>query len=180
MRPTKLIDEIQFQLIINRLCHELLENHSDFEDTVIIGLQPRGVYLAERLAKKLKEIAPKIEVDCGALDVTFYRDDFRRRDTPIKANETDIDFLIENKTVVLVDDVLYTGRTIRSGLDAMLAFGRPKAVDLLVFIDRRFSRELPIEPTYTGKLVDSIDSQRVIVSWKEKEGKDKVELLTQS
>lgn len=180
MRPTKLIDEIQFQLIINRLCHELLENHSDFEDTVIIGLQPRGVYLAERLAKKLKEIAPKIEVDCGALDVTFYRDDFRRRDTPIKANETDIDFLIENKTVVLVDDVLYTGRTIRSGLDAMLAFGRPKAVELLVFIDRRFSRELPIEPTYTGKLVDSIDSQRVIVSWKEKEGKDKVELLTQS
>ena len=180
MRPTKLIDEIQFQLIINRLCHELLENHSDFKDTVIIGLQPRGVYLAERLAKKLKDIAPNIQVDCGALDVTFYRDDFRRRDTPIKANETDIDFLIENKTVILVDDVLYTGRTIRSGLDAMLAFGRPKAVELLVFIDRRFSRELPIEPTYTGKLVDSIDSQRVIVSWKENEGKDKVELLTQS
>lgn len=180
MRPTKLIDEIQFQLIINRLCHELLENHSKFEDTVIIGLQPRGVYLAERLASKLKEIAPNTKVDCGALDVTFYRDDFRRRDTPIKANETDIDFLIENKTVILVDDVLYTGRTIRSGLDAMLAFGRPKAVELLVFIDRRFSRELPIEPTYTGKLVDSIDSQRVKVCWKENEGKDKVELLSHS
>lgn len=178
MRPTVLIDEKQFQLIINRLSHQLIENHRDFSDTVIIGLQPRGIYLAKRIQEKIKEITG-VDVPNGNLDVTFFRDDFRRREKPIQANLTEVNFLIEDKHVVLVDDVLYTGRTIRSGLDAMLAYGRPAAVELCVFIDRRFSRQLPVEPNYVGKAIDSIDSQRVTVSWKETSKKDLVELHLQ-
>ncbi|MCH2198111.1 MAG: bifunctional pyr operon transcriptional regulator/uracil phosphoribosyltransferase PyrR [Flavobacteriales bacterium] len=178
MRPTKLIDEVQFQLIIDRLAHELIENHRDFSNSVILGLQPRGIYLAHRIEAKLKEIAPKTDIRCGDLDVTFFRDDFRRREKPLNPNATKIDFIIEDQRVILVDDVLYTGRTIRSGLDAMLSYGRPRSVELLVMIDRRFSRELPIEPKYVGRAVDSIEGQRVNVQWKEVTGKDLVELHT--
>jgi pyrimidine operon attenuation protein/uracil phosphoribosyltransferase len=118
------------------------------------------------------------EIQCGNLDITFYRDDFRRREKPIIPSITNIDFSIENKRVILVDDVLYTGRTIRSGLDALLTFGRPSKVELLVLIDRRFSRDLPLQPDYVGKTVDTLISERVSVEWKETEGEDKVVLFT--
>ncbi len=178
MKPIVLIDPVQFNLIVDRLAHQLIENHRDFSETVILGLQPRGVFLARRIHDKIKTILPDVQIEIGDLDVTFFRDDFRRRDKPLAPSNTEIDFLIEGKKVILVDDVLYTGRTIRAGLDAMLSFGRPDAVELLVLIDRRFSRELPIEASYVGKAVDSIDSQRVTVSWKEIGGKDLVELQT--
>jgi pyrimidine operon attenuation protein/uracil phosphoribosyltransferase len=178
MKPIVLIDPKQFSLIVDRLAHQLIENHRDFSDTVIIGLQPRGVFLARRIQDKIKAILPNIRIDVGDLDVTFFRDDFRRREKPLEPSNTEINFLIEGKKVVLVDDVLYTGRTIRAGLDAMLSFGRPDSVELLVLIDRRFSRELPIEASYVGKAVDSIDSQRVTVSWNEIGGEDLVELQT--
>ena len=178
MKPIVLIDPVQFNLIVDRLAHQLIENHRDFSETVILGLQPRGVFLARRIHDKIKAILPDVQIEIGDLDVTFFRDDFRRREKPLAPSNTEIDFLIEGKKVVLVDDVLYTGRTIRAGLDAMLSFGRPDAVELLVLIDRRFSRELPIEASYVGKAVDSIDSQRVAVSWKEIGGKDLVELQT--
>lgn len=178
MKPIVLIDPVQFNLIVDRLAHQLIENHRDFSETVILGLQPRGVFLARRIHDKIKAILPDVQIEIGDLDVTFFRDDFRRRDKPLAPSNTEIDFLIEGKKVILVDDVLYTGRTIRAGLDAMLSFGRPDAVELLVLIDRRFSRELPIEASYVGKAVDSIDSQRVTVSWKEIGGKDLVELQT--
>ncbi len=179
MRPTTLIDTTQFELIIDRLTHELIENHRNFEDTVLLGLQPRGVYLAHRIEQKLGRLLPDVPLRCGDLDITFFRDDFRRREKPLQPNATAIDFIIEDQNVVLIDDVLYTGRTIRAGLDAMLSFGRPATVELLVLIDRRFSRELPIEPTYVGKSVDSLDHQRVTVNWNEVTGKDDVELHTQ-
>lgn len=179
MRPTTLIDTTQFELIIERLTHELIENHRNFEDTVLLGLQPRGVFLARRIEQKLNRLLPDVALRCGDLDITFFRDDFRRRDKPLQPNTTAIDFIIENQNVILIDDVLYKGRTIRAGLDAMLSFGRPATVELLVMIDRRFSRELPIEPTYVGKSVDSLDHQRVTVNWKEVSGKDHVELHTQ-
>jgi pyrimidine operon attenuation protein/uracil phosphoribosyltransferase len=118
------------------------------------------------------------EVQCGNLDITFYRDDFRRREKPLIPSITNIDFSIENKRVILVDDVLYTGRTIRSGLDALLTFGRPSKVELLVLIDRRYSRDLPIQADYIGKTVDTLISERVSVEWKETEGEDKVVLFT--
>ena len=161
----------QVELTINRLCYQLIENHNSFENTVIIGLQPRGIHVVTRLKKRLEEILSK-EIKCGNLDITFYRDDFRRREKPLIPSVTNINFSIENKQIVLVDDDLFTGRTIRSGLDALLAFGRPKSVELLCMIDRRFKRHLPIQADYVGKTVDSLISERVSVEWQEVEGED--------
>ena len=117
----------------------------------------------------------KTKINCGDLDITFYRDDFRKKE--LKPNKTNIDFIIEDKNVILVDDVLFTGRTIRAGLDAMLAFGRPNDVELLVLVDRRFSRHVPIQAKYTGLIIDSIQTQNVKVDWKETDGKDCVTLI---
>ena len=171
-----MLDENQIEVIITRLAHQLIETHDSFENSVIIGLQPRGVFLAERVHKKLEKILKKKNIFCGNLDVTFYRDDFRRKE--LVPAQTKIDFIIEDKNVILIDDVLFTGRTIRSGLDAMLAFGRPKDVELLVLIDRRFSRHLPIQAKYVGRVIDTIASQNVKVEWKELDGKDRVTLLS--
>jgi pyrimidine operon attenuation protein/uracil phosphoribosyltransferase len=174
MQPREIINTKEFNLIIKRLAFELIENHTDFENTVLIGLQSKGVCLANRIQEVLKEINTNLKFNVGFLDITFFRDDFRRTDKPLVANETNIDFMIEGKKVILIDDVLFTGRTIRAGLDAMLAFGRPALVELLVFVDRRYKRHLPIQPTYVGKVVDSITSEKVSVEWQEDEGEDKV------
>jgi pyrimidine operon attenuation protein/uracil phosphoribosyltransferase len=175
MKPRIILDSKHFEITVTRLCHQLIEVHNDFSKTVIIGLQPRGIFLAQRIQKKLSEILKKKDIKCGSLDITFYRDDFRQKE--LVPNRTDIDFDIENKNIVLVDDVLFTGRTIRAGLDAMLTFGRPKDVELLVLIDRRLSRHLPIQAKYVGKTIDSIASEKVKVEWKETDGADKVTLL---
>jgi pyrimidine operon attenuation protein / uracil phosphoribosyltransferase len=173
MQPKVIINSKAFKLTLKRLCYQLIEQHDDFSDTVLIGVQPRGSILGERIQQELKNIA-KIDVPLGKLDITFFRDDFRRTEKPLTARATEINFQIENKKVVLVDDVLYTGRTIRAAMDAMLVYGRPSSVELLVFVDRRFTRNLPIEATYVGRSVDSIDSQRVSVEWAKTEGEDKV------
>ena len=174
MQPREIINTTEFNLVIKRLAFQLIENHTNFENTVLIGLQSKGVCLADRLQQVLQEINPELKINVGYLDITFFRDDFRRTNKPLIANETKINFIIEGKKVVLVDDVLFTGRTIRAGLDAMLAFGRPSLVELLVFVDRRYKRDLPIQPTYVGKVVDSITSEKVTVEWEEVDGKDKV------
>jgi pyrimidine operon attenuation protein / uracil phosphoribosyltransferase len=177
MERQVILNSKHFELTINRLCYQLIENHNDFSDTVLIGLQPRGINVLSRIKGHLEAILGK-EIVCGNLDITFYRDDFRRREMPLIPSTTNIDFVIENKKVVLVDDVLYTGRTIRSGLDALLAFGRPEQVELLALIDRRFRRDLPIQADYVGKTVDTLISERVSVEWEEIEGEDKVVLFT--
>ena len=153
-------------ITISRLCQELMENHQNFQNSILLGLQPRGIFLAERIKAKLKEFTAQ-EIPLGYLDVTFYRDDFRRRGAPLKANTTNISFIIEGSNVIIIDDVLYTGRTVRAALDAMMAFGRPKHVELLTLIDRKYARDLPIAPNYVGKSVNTIQSQRVLVEWKE-------------
>jgi len=179
MRPSTLIDSRQLELIIERLSHQLVENHDDFKDSVLLGIQPRGIYLTNRIQANLEKIlGPKCKIQSGKLDITFYRDDFRRRESPLEANTTNLDFIIEDKRVILIDDVLYTGRTIRAAMDAMLAYGRPKDVELLILIDRRFSRQLPIESNYVGMAVDSLASQRVKVQWAESEKEDKVLLYS--
>jgi pyrimidine operon attenuation protein/uracil phosphoribosyltransferase len=175
MEKQVILDPQQFDLTVTRLCHELLEQHADFSNSVLIGLQPRGIHLVARMLDKLQEILPTPPV-CGNLDITFHRDDFRRREIPLIPSVTNIDFSIENKKVILVDDVLYTGRTIRSGLDALLTYGRPIQVQLLVLIDRRFKRDLPIQADYIGKSVDTLNHERVKVSWKNIDGEDRVEL----
>jgi len=178
MQKRTLLSGKKFQITIKRLCHQLIENHTDFSNTVLIGIQPRGPYFADRIYQELSSILPASNLKKGNLDITFFRDDFRRKDGLVTASSNSIDFIIEGKKVILIDDVLWTGRTIRAAMDALLAFGRPEKVELMVLIDRRFSRHLPIEPDYIGQQVDSIDSQKVKVSWKENEGEDKVILLS--
>ena len=167
----RILDSQLLDITINRLCQQLIENHGSFENSVIIGLQPRGTLLAKKIASRLSESLKK-EVTAGYLDITFYRDDFRRREKPKLANATEIPFIIENKRVILIDDVLFTGRSVRAALDAMIAFGRPKDVQLLVLINRKYGRHLPIEPTYVGKTVNTIDTQLVLVEWKEQGKKE--------
>ncbi|MBK7382742.1 MAG: bifunctional pyr operon transcriptional regulator/uracil phosphoribosyltransferase PyrR [Flavobacteriales bacterium] len=174
MKPVTLLASKAFGLTVARLCHQLIEDHGDLEGVALIGLQPRGVVLARRIREELKRIIGKEFLAYGELDITFHRDDFRHRSTPPTPSITELDFDLNDRKVVLVDDVLFTGRSIRAGLDALLAFGRPSGVQLLVLIDRRFSRELPIQPDYVGKWVDSIGDQRVTVEWKESDGQDRV------
>lgn len=178
MQQSTLLKGEKFQITIQRLCHQLIENHHDFSNSVIIGIQPRGVFLAKRIVEELRRILNSTTIAWGELDITFFRDDFRTKGSlPLSASSTNIDFIIENKKVILIDDVLWTGRTIRAALDALQAFGRPQKVELLVLVDRRYSRHLPIEPDYVGFQIDSINSQKVIVSWKEMDGLDQVILL---
>src|SRR5690554_6457987 len=178
MKQSVLLDGPKFQITIQRLCRQLIENHEDFTDTVLIGIQPRGIYLGRRIKQELEEIMPGNQIRYGELDITFFRDDFRREGSqPLVPSSTNIDFIMEGKKVLLMDDVLWTGRTIRSAMDALQAFGRPAKIELLVLVDRRFSRQLPIEPDYIGIQVDSIDSQRVIVSWNEADAYDRIVLL---
>lgn len=180
MQKRTLLDGQKFQITIKRLCHQLIENHNDFSNTVLIGIQPRGSYFADRVKSELLEVLKKSTIQKGNLDITFFRDDFRRKDGLVSASSNTIDFIIEGKNVILIDDVLWTGRTIRAAMDALLAYGRPAKVELMVLIDRRFSRQLPIEPNYIGHQVDSLNSQMVRVSWKETEGEDKVILISES
>jgi pyrimidine operon attenuation protein/uracil phosphoribosyltransferase len=180
MSKKLLLSANQINIILNRLACQLIENHDDFSDTVIIGIQPRGVFLSERLKQLLHTDYGLSDIKFGKLDITFYRDDFGRGNKILQANKTDIHFIVEGKKVVFVDDVLYTGRSIRSALTALQSFGRPKSVELLTLIDRRFSRHLPIQPDYKGRQVDAINKERVIVSWKENDGEDAVYIIRQS
>lgn len=162
MNGLKLIlNEQQLDITIKRLSNQVLENHLDLHNTVLIGIQPRGIYVSDRIVNEIKKELSAGKVKYGKLDITFYRDDVRNNlHVP---NKTDINFSIEGCNVVLIDDVLYTGRTIRAALDALLDFGRPEKVELCILVDRRFNRELPIQPDYVGKYIDTITSQRVKV-----------------
>lgn len=166
MRKKLIFDSRQLEITLNRLCQQLIENHLDFRNSVIIGLQPRGIFLATAIHQKIKKLSKK-DIPLGFLDVTFHRDDFRRRELPVKASETTIDFVIEGKNVILIDDVLYTGRTVRSAMDAMLSYGRPAKVELLVLIDRVRTRDLPISADYVGKAVNTVSSQKILVQLKQ-------------
>lgn len=172
-----LISEQQLPSIIKRLSHQILETHPGLQNTVLIGLQPRGVFLSDRIVAALHQELPADQVIYGKLDITFYRDDIRRE--LHVATQTDLPFSIEGKTVILIDDVLFTGRTIRAALDALLAFGRPSKVKLCVLVDRKPSRELPIQPDFSGKEMDTLTIFKVKVKWKENEGVDEVILLDQ-
>jgi pyrimidine operon attenuation protein / uracil phosphoribosyltransferase len=154
------------EIVISRLSQELIENHTDFANSVVLGLQPRGIYFAERVVRELSRTLGH-NVPLGYLDATFYRDDFRRRDSPLRPNTTHVPFLLEGKRVILIDDVMATGRMVRAALDAMTAFGRPAKVELMVLIDRLYNRDLPINPDYVGQRVHTLDSQRVLVEWTE-------------
>ena len=168
----------RFELTIHRLCHQLIENHGDFSNSCLIGIQPRGIFFSERIIKHLQSLLKNSTLEYGKLDITFYRDDFRIRETPLAANTTTIDFLVEGKKVILIDDVLYTGRTIQAALTALQHYGRPDQVELLALIDRRFNRHLPIQSDYTGLVVDALDEAYVKVEWADQDGQDQIKLFS--
>lgn len=176
MSQKVLLTSKEVNIILHRLACQLIENHLDFSNSVLIGIQPRGVSLAQRLKLILENDYNIKNIPLGFLDITFFRDDFRRGEKQLEANKTQIDFLVEDKKVVFIDDVLFTGRSIRAALTAIQSFGRPSEIELLVLIDRRFSRHLPIQPDYRGRQVDAISDENVKVCWKEKDGEDAVYL----
>ena len=180
MNQKVLLTSKEVDIILHRLACQLVEKHLDFTSTILIGIQPRGKFLAQRIKDILEQEYNITNVPLGSLDITFFRDDFRRNEKPLEANKTQIDFLVEDKKVVFIDDVLYTGRSIRAALTAIQSFGRPSAIELLVLIDRRFSRDLPIQPDYRGRQVDAINNEKVIVNWQQNEGTDEVLLINKN
>lgn len=169
------LSEQQLAITLKRLAHQVVENHPGLSDTVLIGIQPRGIYVSDRIVEEVRKLVPADQIQYGKLDITFYRDDIRQG--LHVANQTNIPFSIENKQVVLIDDVLHTGRTARAALDALLDYGRPAGIELCVLVNRRFSREVPIQADYVGKAIDSFLSQKVKVYWKERDGRQEVALL---
>lgn len=176
MQKRLLFNSRLLNITIKRLCHHVIENHGYFSDSVILGMQPRGIYLAERIGKELDRLLGAT-VRTGYLDTTFHRDDFRRRASPKIPSQTKVPFSIEDKKVLLVDDVLYTGRTVRAALDAMTMFGRPAKVELLVLVDRLYSRDIPVTANYVGQKVNTMPSQRVLVELVEQGKKDNIWLI---
>ena len=177
MSQKVLLNAKEVNIILHRLACQLIEKHLDFSTTVLIGLQPRGAFLAQRIKHILENDYHVKAIQLGFLDITFFRDDFRRGEKQLEANKTQIDFLVQEKKVIFIDDVLYTGRSINAALTAIQSFGRPSEVELLTLIDRRFSRHLPIQPDYRGRQVDAINDEKVKVCWLEKDGEDTVYLI---
>lgn len=167
--PVKvLLQKQQLHITLQRLAHQLAEHHDDFKQAAIIGIQPRGVFLSDRIVEIMRGIVPG-PIPYGKLDITFYRDDVHKGGGLHLPSANDIAFSVEGRAVVLIDDVLHTGRTIRAAMDALLAYGRPSRVELLALIDRRFSREVPVQPDYVGQSIDTIMSQKVRVDWEKEE-----------
>jgi pyrimidine operon attenuation protein/uracil phosphoribosyltransferase len=178
MKGKTLLDHQALQHTLQRLAYEVYERHDDLSNLAFISLQPRGLALGKRIVEQVRSLSGNNAILHGTLDVTFYRDDFRRRDDVLVPSSTDIEFSVEGKEIILIDDVLFTGRTVRSGLDALLDFGRPKHVELLVLINRRFSRELPVQPDYTGRMVDVVRDERVTVEWSQDDRNNRVILFS--
>lgn len=172
-----IFSEKKLNIALQRMIREIAERHEGFQNLALIGIQPRGVAFASRIYKLLQELHPDTPIQYGTLDISFYRDDYQNKSEIILPEDTALDFSIDGKKIILIDDVLYTGRTIRAALDALVDFGRPSLIELMVLIDRRFSREVPIQPDYVGMHVDSVEAQKVRVFWKENDGKDEVLML---
>ena len=165
-----ILSEQKLDLMLDRLTHQLIEHHGDFSESCLIGIQPRGTALSDRIIKRLSTLGKLKNIPYGLLDITFHRDDFRTRNEPLKASPTKLDFLVDNKKVILVDDVLYTGRTIQAAISALQHFGRAEKIELLVLIDWRFNRDLPSQSDYAGMVVDALDQAYVKVDWQENAG----------
>ena len=170
-----LMNEESVSRTIKRLCHEIIENNSNCKDVVLIGIHNRGVPISQRIQNKIKELIG-IDLQRGSLDITFHRDDYRERLVVPELMGTDINFSLDGKIVVLVDDVLYSGRTVRAALDELNSFGRASKVQLAVLVDRGH-RELPIKPDYVGKNVPTHEGEHVDVTLKETDENDSVFLI---
>ncbi len=163
---------------VSRISHEILERNRGAGNIALVGIRTRGVVLSQRLKEKIEEIE-NVTVDHGVLDITLYRDDLAAGIQKPELKKTDISFALEDKHIILCDDVLFTGRTIRAAIDALMDFGRPSSVQLAVLIDRGH-RELPIRPDYVGKNIPTAKSKHVQVLFNEEDGEDKVIIQEQS
>ena len=171
-KHTIILDASDIHRKLTRIAHEILEVHKGTDNLNLIGIQTRGVYLAERIQSRINEIEG-IEIPCGKMDITLYRDDWTRIGRNPVVKTTNISFSVDERQIILVDDVLFTGRTIRAAMDAVIDFGRPARIELAVLVDRGH-RELPIQANYVGKFVETSRSETVNVLLKEHDGEDKV------
>jgi pyrimidine operon attenuation protein / uracil phosphoribosyltransferase len=172
-----IVSEARFALALERICAQLVERYDDFEGTCIIGIQDRGAIFSDRIVTLL-EGRGITKFDYGKIDISFHRDDYRRRDRMIAPSETHMEFIIEDKKVLLIDDVLYTGRSVHAAISALQQFGRPSRIELLSLVDRRFNRHFPIKSDFTGVTVDAIDEAYVKVEWQHIDGKDQIKLFS--
>ena len=171
---SEILDSASFNRVIKRIAHQIIEKNSDVQNIAIIGIKTRGVPIAERVAKSIFEIE-KLKVNVGVLDITLYRDDLTHISPDPVINATYIPFDINNKTVVLADDVIYTGRTVRAAMDAVMNIGRPSKIELFTMVDRGH-RELPIRADFVGKNVPTSHSEMIRVNLLEIDGKDNIEI----
>jgi pyrimidine operon attenuation protein/uracil phosphoribosyltransferase len=174
----EILSPLRIQLTLERLCHQILEKGSGNMPLCLVGIQERGVFFAARVVETMKSIYPEVSFEYGKLDISFYRDDYRRRENPIRVSSMEMDFLVENKRVILIDDVLYTGRTVHAAMSALLDFGRPATIEMLCLVDRRFNRQFPIKCDYVGETIDSLDEAFVKVIWDSQNKNHKVLLFS--
>ena len=179
MAKRLILDNSLTRIILERIALQITENHGNLDNCAIIGMQPRGILLARKLLDIISRITNNKSILYGELDSTFYRDDFRKDNKILVPNTIDIDFIIENKVIILVDDVLYTGRSVRSSLNALGDFGRPMKIELMTLIDRKYNRELPIQPDYVGEEVDTRANDRVVVEWNTEKSTPEVWIITE-
>ncbi len=171
----EVVDAVTMQRALTRITYEIIERNKGVSDIVLIGIKTRGIYIAKRLSERLKQLENS-EVPVGELDITLYRDDLKEIGPQPEVKKPDFSFSIEDKHVILVDDVLYTGRTIRAGLDAVMDFGRPRKISLAVLVDRGH-RELPIRADYVGKNIPTSSNEQIIVEMKETDGVDRIMIV---
>ncbi|MGM0124246.1 bifunctional protein pyrR [Enterococcus sp. AZ194] len=173
MQGKEVVDTITMKRALTRITYEIIERNRGVQDIVLIGIKTRGIYIAQRIAERLKQLE-QVDVPVGELDITLYRDDKKEEpQAEPELHSSDIPFSLEGKEVILVDDVLFTGRTIRAAMDAIMDFGRPNKISLAVLVDRGH-RELPIRADYVGKNVPTSLSEEIIVEMEELDGQDRV------
>ena len=172
MYKKEVVDEVTMKRALTRITYEIIERNKGVQDIVLIGIKTRGIFIAQRIAERLKQLE-HIEVPVGELDITLYRDDKKAQEDEPELHSSDIPFSIEGKEVILVDDVLFTGRTIRAALDAVIDLGRPNRISLAVLVDRGH-RELPIRADYVGKNIPTALTEEIVVEMEENDGQDRI------
>ncbi|EPF4336285.1 MULTISPECIES: bifunctional pyr operon transcriptional regulator/uracil phosphoribosyltransferase PyrR [Enterococcus] len=171
MSKKEVVDAVTMKRALTRISYEIIERNKGIQDIVLVGIKTRGIYIAQRLAERLKQLED-IDVPVGELDITLYRDDVKDMEEP-ELHSSDVPVSIEGKEVILVDDVLYTGRTIRAAMDAVMDLGRPRKISLAVLVDRGH-RELPIRADYVGKNIPTSKTEEIIVEMEERDGADRI------
>ena len=175
MQAKEVVDQVTMKRALTRITYEIIERNHSIDDIVLVGIKTRGIYIASRIAERLKQLEG-IEVPVGELDITLYRDDKKEAPDEPELHSSDIPVSLEGKEVILIDDVLYTGRTIRAAMDAVMDFGRPRKISLAVLVDRGH-RELPIRADYVGKNIPTSKVEEILVEMQELDGQDRIMIL---